>query len=148
MNQLQRYSEQTFENIKQYTGEGIEFWYARELQAVLEYTEWRNFNLVIKKAKTACSRSGQDIDDHFVDVNKMVGLGSQAEREIDDIMLSRRESIRGKRRANDTHYQVGAKVRQTINDLGGTMPEDLPTPEKSIQQIKKAPKKTLPKDET
>lgn len=47
----------------------------------------------------------------------------------------RRENIKGKEKANQTHYEVGAKVRQTIKDLGGTMPEDLPTPQKSINQI-------------
>jgi DNA-damage-inducible protein D len=277
MRELQKYSEQTFENIKHYTDEGIEFWYARELQIVLEYTEWRNFIGVINKAKAACSNSGFNISDHFVDVNKMVGIGSNSEREIEDIMLSRyacylivqngdprkevialgqtyfavktrqqelienydalnenqkrlairqemiehnkslaeaaqlagvtdpkdyaifqnmgyqglygglgmkeihsrkglkksekildnmgstelaanlfratqtdeklrRENIKGKVRANRTHYEVGSKVRQTIKDLGGTMPEDLPTPEKSIRQIEKEQKKLPPKD--
>lgn len=56
---------------------------------MLEYTEWRNFNKVINKAKTACENSNINISDHFVDVNKMVQLGSGAEREIEDVMLSR-----------------------------------------------------------
>lgn len=55
----------------------------------------------------------------------------------------RRENIKGKELANQIHYDVGAKVRQTIKDLGGTMPEDLPTPNKSIQQIEKERKKSL-----
>jgi DNA-damage-inducible protein D len=61
----------------------------------------------------------------------------------------RREKITGKEKANQTHYEVGRKVRQTIKELGGTMPEDLPTPEKSIQQIEKEQKKKQlpPKDE-
>ena len=49
----------------------------------------------------------------------------------------RNENIKGKNRANETHYQVGEKVRQTIKELGGTMPEDLPTPDKSIKQIER-----------
>ena len=53
----------------------------------------------------------------------------------------RREHIYGKKQANQTHFQVGAKVRQTIKELGGTMPEDLPTPEKSIKQLEKEKKK-------
>ena len=53
----------------------------------------------------------------------------------------RRENIQGKQAANNTHYEVGKKVRQTIAELGGTMPEDLPTPEKSIKQIEKEQKK-------
>jgi len=68
---------------------GVEYWLARELQGLLEYTEWRNFLQVVEKAKTACYNAGQAIEDHFVDVNKMVPLGSGSERSIEDIMLSR-----------------------------------------------------------
>lgn len=57
----------------------------------------------------------------------------------------RREHITGKNEANQTHYEVGKKVRQTIKELGGTMPEDLPTPSKSIKQIEKEQKKKLDK---
>jgi len=53
----------------------------------------------------------------------------------------RRENITGKKEANQTHYEVGKKVRQTIAELGGTMPEDLPTPTKSIKQIEREQKK-------
>lgn len=272
MSNLSIYNEETFESIKHITEEGQEYWYARDLQRVLEYTEWRNFVKVIDKAKIACENSNIDVDDHFVDVNKMVNLGSGAEREIEDIMLSRyacylivqngdprkeiiavgqtyfavktrqqeiienydiltedqkrlairneiiahnkalaeaarqagiiepveyavfqncgykglyggmdmkaihnhkglkksqkildhmgstelaanlfratqteeklrRENIQGKYAANQTHYEVGKKVRQTIKDLGGTMPEDLPTPEKSIKQIEREQEK-------
>lgn len=266
------YSEQTFDDIKHYTDDGMEFWFARDLQSTLEYTEWRNFNSVIDKAKIACENSGNSVSDHFVDFNKMVTIGSGAEREIDDIMLSRyacylivmngdsrkeviavgqtyfavktrqqelidhydqltedqkrlairnemiahnkslaeaaqmagvsdprdyaifqnkgyqglygglgvkeiharkglkksqkildhmgstelaanlfratqtdeklrRENIHGKFAANQAHYEVGAKVRKTIAELGGTMPEDLPTPQKSIQQIEREQKR-------
>lgn len=268
MNDIEKYSDQTFESIKHTNEMGQEFWYARELQSVLEYTEWRNFIKIIDKAKTACTNSDSSVEDHFVDVNKMVEIGSSAERKIDDIMLSRyacylivmngdprkeviaigqtyfavktrqqelienyeqlsedqkrlairnemiihnkslaeaaqmagvetqqeyaifqnrgyqglygglgvkdihsrkglkksqkildhmgstelaanlfratqtdeklrRENITGKQEAYQTHYYVGAKVRQTIKDLGGTMPEDLPTPDKSIKQIER-----------
>jgi len=68
---------------------GLEFWLARGLQDLLDYDEWRNFFKVIDKAKTACLNSGQNISDHFVDVNKMVELGSGSQRQIDDIMLTR-----------------------------------------------------------
>ena len=272
MPDLAKYSDETFESIKHYTEDRIEFWYARELQRVLEYAEWRNFHSVIEKAQAACENSGNTVEDHFVDVNKMVGIGSGAERKIDDIMLSRyacylivqngdprkeviavgqtyfavktrqqeliddydqltedqkrlairnemiahnkslaeaaqmagvdtpkeyaifqnmgyqglygglgvreiharkglkksqkildhmgstelaanlfratqtdeklrREKIKGKAAANQTHFEVGRKVRQTIKELGGTMPEDLPTPKKSIQQIEREQKK-------
>ena len=57
----------------------------------------------------------------------------------------RRENVQGKDAANRTHYEVGAKVRQTIADLGGTMPEDLPTPEKSVKQLAREQEKQLKK---
>lgn len=272
MSEIVKYSEQTFESIRHINEFNIEFWYARELQLVLEYTEWRNFSKAIDKAKTACENSGNTISDHFVDINKMVDIGSGAERRIDDIMLSRyacylivmngdsrkdvvavgqtyfavktrqqelidnyeelseeqkrlairnemkahnkslaeaaqmagitehkdyaifqnkgyqglygglgakeiharkglkkgqnildhmgstelaanlfratqtdekirRENIVGKEKANRIHYEVGKKVRETIKELGGTMPENLPTPRKSIKQIEKEQEK-------
>jgi DNA-damage-inducible protein D len=67
----------------------IEYWMARELQELLGYTKWENFAKVIEKAITACANSGQEADDHFLGVRKMVNIGSGAEREIDDIMLTR-----------------------------------------------------------
>ena len=78
----------TFEE-SAYIENGVEYWMARDIQKLLDYTDWRNFLLVIDKAKTACVNSGQNIADHFVDVNKMVKLGSGSERQIDDIMLTR-----------------------------------------------------------
>ena len=78
-----------FEDHSQNTENGIEFWFARDIQHLLGYSEWRNFNKVISKAKTSCEVSGNLILDHFVDVNKMVVIGSGTEREIDDIMLTR-----------------------------------------------------------
>lgn len=268
MSNIVNYNEQTFESIKHVNENGQEFWYARELQKVLGYSEWRNFQNVINKAKDACLNSGNNVQDHFVDVNKMVGIGSNAIRPVDDIEFSRyacylvvmngdstkeiiaigqtyfavktrqqelienyesldedqkrlairnemkihnkslagaaknagiedskdyaifqnrgyqglygglgakdihakkglkksqqildhmgstelaanlfratqtdeklrRENIQGKKEAGDAHYEVGKKVRQTIAELGGTMPEDLPTPNKSIKQIEK-----------
>ena len=268
MSELVKYSEQTFESIKHVNEYGEEYWLARELQLVLEYAQWRRFSDAIERAKLACKNSGFAVEDHFADVGKMVDIGYGAERQIDDIMLSRyacylivmngdprkeviaigqsyfavktrqqelidnyeqmsedqkrlairnemiahnkslaeaaqmagiadqreyaifqnkgyqglygglgakeiharkglkksqkildhmgstelaanlfratqtdeklrRENIQGKQAAYDTHYQVGKKVRQTIQELGGTMPEDLPTPQKSIAQIER-----------
>ena len=278
MNEMTKYSEKTFEDIKHINEDGQEYWLARELQQVLEYSQWRRFNDAIDRAKLACKNSGFEPEDHFADVGKMVEIGSGAERIVDDIMLSRyacylivmngdprkeviavgqtyfavktrqqelienyeelsedqkrlairnemrahnkslaeaaqmagitepkdyaifqnmgyqglygglgakeihvrkglkksqhildhmgstelaanlfratqtdekirRENIRGKAEANQTHYEVGAKVRQTIKELGGTMPEDLPTPDKSIKQIKKEQEKNKLKGE-
>ena len=265
---------QTFESIRQIDENGNEFWLARELAPLLDYQGWRNFQRVLEKAKIACSQSGYAVDDHFVDINKMVEIGSSAHRQIDDVQLSRyacylivqngdpsktviangqsyfalqtrrqelsdqerfaqisederrlmlrnelthqnkglaaaakkagvetpldyavfqdhgykglygglgnkeiharknlkkshkildhmgstelaanlfrttqaeeklqRDGINGKRAANQTHLEVGRKVRQTIADIGGTMPEDLAQPEKSIQQIEQQRKK-------
>lgn len=268
MNSIEKYQEQIFEDLKQINEYGEEFWCARDLQQVLEYAEWRNFKLVIEKARTACKVSNNDVMDHFVDVNKMVQIGSNAAREVDDIMLSRyacylivqngdprkqvialgqtyfaiktrqqeiienydqlsedqkrlairneiishnkslaeaadsagvktpleyaifqnhgymglygglkaqdihklkglkrsqkildhmgstelaanlfratqtddklrRESIQGKDEANKTHLEVGKAVRKTIKELGGSMPENLPVPKKSVKQIEK-----------
>ena len=276
MADIEKYSEATFENIKHTNEYGQEFWYARELQQALEYSQWRRFEETIERAKTACLQSENSIEDHFANVGKMVFIGSGAQREIDDIMLSRyacylivmngdprkqiiavgqtyfavktrqqelvdnydqltedqkrlairdeikrhnkslaeaaqmagvetsldyatfqnygymglygglkaqdikrrkglkksqdildhmgstelaanlfratqtdeklrRENVQGKDAANRTHYEVGAKVRQTIADLGGTMPEDLPTPEKSIKQLVREQDKRLKK---
>lgn len=267
------YTESLFESIRHVNEYGQEFWYARDLQIVLEYTEWRNFCKVIDKAKEACRGSNNAVSDHFVDVNKIVNAGATS-KDIGDIQLSRyacylivqngdprkkvialgqtyfavktrqqelienyenlsedqkriairkemkehnkmlvaaakdagvettldyaifqnygymglygglkasdikerkglkksqdildymgyeelaanlfratqaeaklrRENIQGKQEANKTHYEVGKKVRDTIKDLGGTMPEDLPTPEKSIQQLEREQKKKL-----
>ena len=273
-NEIARYSEETFESIKHVNEYGNEFWYARELQSILEYTEWRNFQKLIEKAQTACENSDMAVDECFVEVNKTSPMPNGGVKLIDDYMLSRyacylivmngdprkeviavgqtyfavktrqqelidhydelsedqkrlairkemkahnkslaeaaqkagviksydfaifqnygyqglyaghgakeiharkglkeneqildhmgstelaanlfratqtdeklrRENIRGKEKANQTHYEVGRKVRQTIAELGGTMPEDLPTPEKSIRQIESEQKKRL-----
>ncbi len=80
---------ETFESHSQTTENGIEFWFARDIQHLLGYSEWRNFNKVIVKAKTSCEASKNNISDHFVEVNKMVKLGSGSEREIQDVMLTR-----------------------------------------------------------
>ena len=80
---------ETFEAHAQQSDSGVEFWLARDLQHLLGYAEWRNFTSVVTKAKVACEVSGHTISDHFVDVNKMVGLGSGSQREVDDIMLTR-----------------------------------------------------------
>jgi DNA-damage-inducible protein D len=275
MTDLQVKNELLFEDIKHVDEDGVEFWYARELQAVLGYTEWRNFEKVIEKAKLACETAGGIEISHFVDVNKMVSSGV-ADIPIKDIMLSRyacyliaqngdprkkviaaaqsyfavqtrrqelqdnfeqltedqrrlairqelkghnaslaeaaknagvetqkdyavfqnkgyqglygglsakdiharkglkksqkildymgstelaanlfratqtdeklrRDNIKGKEEANQTHYNVGKKVRETIQELGGTMPEDLPTPDKSIGQLERLEQKKLEK---
>lgn len=68
---------------------GSEFWLARDLQPLLGYARWENFAKVIDKAKTSCSNAGYAVDDHFLDVTKMIETGKGATREIDDIALTR-----------------------------------------------------------
>jgi|SRR5690606_24681701 len=80
---------ENFESHSNKTSDGVDFWLARDLQHLLGYTKWDNFIGVISKAKTACDVSGESIDDHFADVGKMVAIGSGAEKEIPDIMLTR-----------------------------------------------------------
>jgi len=79
----------TFQDHSNTTDNGIEFWFARDIQHLLGYTEWRNFYNVIIKAKTACEASGNLISDHFVDINKTINMPKGATKEIDDIMLTR-----------------------------------------------------------
>ena len=69
--------------------EGVECWSARELQKLLGYSKWENFEKVISKAKDACNNAGEDESNHFPDVRKMISLGKGAEKEIDDILLTR-----------------------------------------------------------
>lgn len=103
-----------FEDIKQVRADGSEFWSARELAIALDYTQWRNFSKVIGRAMIACENSGHSVSSDFAEVSKIVEAG-----------------------ATSVHYNVGREVRSAIKKIGGTMPEDLPKPEKSIQQIEK-----------
>lgn len=264
----------SFEGCRHLDEEDNEFWSARELSKILEYSEYRHFLPVIVKARDACKNSKIDPSDHFEDVLGMVDIGSGAQRQVPDVRLSRyacylivqngdpsksviangqtyfaiqtrrqeledsqqftslsedekrlairkelaehnkylaaaardagvetpldyaifqdhgykglygglgakdihtrkglkkshkildymgstelaanlfratqaeeklrRDNIQGKQKANITHFEVGQKVRQTITELGGTMPENLPTPKNGVQQIEKAQKK-------
>jgi DNA-damage-inducible protein D len=263
-----------FEAIRQIDETGNEYWSARDLAKVLDYTQWRNFKTAINKAKVACANSGQVPEDHFAGISKMVPLGSGSTRQVEDFNLSRyacylviqnadpakeivalgqtyfavqtrrqeeadelaglteaqrrlvlrgelsghnkqladtarnagvvssfdfaifqdhgymglyagekaqdihrrkglkpnqkildhmtaeelganlfratqadakirREKIQGKDAANQAHEDVGKEVRSTIERLGGTMPEDLPTPSESIQQLEQKEAKRL-----
>lgn len=85
--EIQKLFEQ-FENAAS-TVENIECWSARDLQTLLGYAKWENFSKVIEKAKESCRQVGHNVDDHFPDVRKMVPIGSGAEKEIDDILLTR-----------------------------------------------------------
>ena len=266
MNELREYTEKMFEDIKHIDEEGNEYWYARELMPLLEYTLWQRFSNAIKKAIENCKNSNNNVMDHFIGTDKMVSIGSNTTRSIIDYKLSRyacylivlncdarkriialaktyfaiqtrkqelskkeysmltedekrfyqrnltrkgnyslnkvardvgvrnfdkfhnagykglyngetandiarrkklryredildnmgseelaanlfritqteskikRDDIKGEKKANKTHYEVGRKIRKTIEELGGTMPENLPTPEKSLKELEK-----------
>ena len=166
---MQQHSE-TFESIRHFDENSNEYWLARQLSRVLEYSEYRHFLPVIKKAKEALTTSKHSAADHFEDILEMVDIGSGAKRSVPDVRLSRyacylivqngdpfratqteeklrREKVKEKQAANRTHFEVGHKVRQTIKELGGTMPENLPKLEKSIKQIEREKKRIEGKKE-
>jgi len=78
-----------FEQIKHVSEDGQEFWYARELSAILEYVQWRNFVKVLDRAELACKNSGYVINDHFAEVSKTIRMPKSATKEILDIKLTR-----------------------------------------------------------
>ena len=80
-----------FEKFEQacYIFKDVECWSARELQSILGYTKWDNFFKVIEKAKTACETSGAAVSYHFADIGKMIDLAKGAQREIEDVALTR-----------------------------------------------------------
>ncbi len=89
MNELKECTEKMFEDIKHIDEEGKEYWLARELQSTLGYHQWRSINDLIKKAKVACKDSKYNIDDHFIGTDKMVSIGSNTTRNINDYKLGR-----------------------------------------------------------
>ena len=269
MNELKEDTETLYEDIKHIDENGFEFWLARELMPLLEYTLWQRFTNVIKKAMENCKNSNYKISDHFISADKMVKIGSNTTRKIRDYKLSRyacylivlncdprkkiialakayfaiqtrkqelsekeyseltedekrfyqrdltrkgnyslniaaknagvknfdkfhnsgykglyngetandiakrkklryredildnmgsdelvanlfrisqteqklrNENISLENEANETHYEVGKEIRNTIKKLGGTMPENLPTPNKSLKELEKGRK--------
>ena len=89
MNGIKEYTEKLFEDIKHIDENNNEYWLARELRSLLEYSKWERFSNAIKNAKIACKKSGYDINDHFPEVGKMVQIGSKTKRKLLDYKLSR-----------------------------------------------------------
>ena len=80
MNEIKEYNEKVFEDIKHIDKEGNEYWVARELQHILGYKEWRKFDNIINKAKISCDASNYNLLDHFVQLDKMVEIGSKTKK--------------------------------------------------------------------
>ncbi len=89
MNEIKEYTTKLFEDIKHIDENDNEYWFARELQNVLGYHQWRSINDLIERAKAACQESKYNIDDHFALHRKMIKLAKGAKRNIVDYKLSR-----------------------------------------------------------
>ena len=128
-------SNRTFEEIKHIDENGGEYWYARELMSILEYSNWQNFQKTIDKAIISCKNSDISDLEHFTDVSKTIKMPKGAEKEVIDYKLSRYACYLIAQ--NSVHYEMGKKVRKAIQDMGGVMPEELPTPSKSLKDVNK-----------
>ena len=82
MNEIKEYTDKIFEDIKHVDENGNEYWYAREVMPILEYSKWERFSNAIENAKMACEKSGYNINDHFPGVGKMVTIGSKPEERL------------------------------------------------------------------
>lgn len=89
MNNLEEYKNKTFDEIKHIDEYGNEYWYARELMTILQYSKWQNFEKIINKAVEACKNSKITISEHFTDVRKTLEIPNNAVKEIIDYKLSR-----------------------------------------------------------
>jgi len=124
----------TFEDIKQVDAQGNEFWYARALAEILDYSDFRNFTNVINKAITACEVNGNNVSDHFVGLNEMVKIGSNTQREIFSYSLSRYacylivqngDPSKPVIAAGQTYFAIQARRQELQNDSSfGQLQED------------------------
>ena len=116
-NEVAQQHHATFEGIRQVDAEGQEYWLARDLAHVLDYPQWRNFLPVLDKARAACANCGQAADDHFADIRKMVDIGSGAQREVEDVRLTRYASYLIVQNA-DPSKPVIANLQIFLNKMG------------------------------
>jgi DNA-damage-inducible protein D len=147
---------QEFEQIKHTDEAGNEFWFARELAPVLEYAKWENFSKVIDRAMLACKNRGFDITDQFPEVRKLIEHGKSGKRKVVDYKLTRYACYlivqNGDPRKEiiatiQTYFAIQTRqhqeVRKTIERVGGVLPENQPTPDKSIEEVKREQLKKL-----
>lgn len=136
----------TFEGHAQHTENGVEYWLARDVQHLLGYTKWDNFQRVISKAKTACEVSGHEVTDHFADVGKMVQIGSGAPRTTEiTIHNARSQQMQREAQISSEHVTNNQAVRQTLLNRG-IRPESLPAAEdvkKVERRLASSEKKSL-----
>ena len=129
-----RYTNNIFESIKYIDEYGNEYWYARKLSKVLEYKDQRNFLKVLNKVKEVCKNSGFNIVEQLVEVNMLSKRNNNAVVNLFRINQTKqkllKDNVQGEKEATDIHYEVGKKVRKAIADIGGMMPEKMPTPKK------------------
>ncbi len=116
------------------TENDIEFWLARDIQHLLDYSKWDNFSNVISKAKTACEVSNNTIKDHFADVGKMVELGSGSQREI-TIHNASDQSMECEAQISNEHVTNNQAVRETLLSRG-IRPEKLP-PAEDVKKVER-----------
>ena len=145
MNELEKINETIFESIKHVDDDGNEYWYARELQKVLTYKDWRYFDLVIQKSIVSCKNSLINEYDHFVVYNKMVMIGSGAKRYQKDYMLSRYACYLISQNANpklkivalaQTYFAIQTRKHELLEQEYNNLTED----EKRIYQRNQARK--------
>ncbi len=127
-------SNQTFEDIKHIDENGIEFWYARELQVVLDYKEWRKFENVINKAKESCENTGIAVFEHFVGADKTIKMPKGAEKMIKDYELTRYACYLIAQNGDKVLSNDKDAVREKIEDE-----YDLECYKKAIKEYKKNP---------
>ena len=121
-----------FEDIKHIDEFGNEYWSAKELMKVLNYRKWQRFAETIKRAMNACQNSNNETNEHFTRAGKVLKVGNNAEMRVLDYYLTRYACYLIAQNGDSRK-----KVRDVIKEIGGTLPEDLPTPSKSIKEIEK-----------
>ena len=152
----------SFEGIKHLDKNGSKYWLARELAEVLQYSQWRNFQKVTDRAMLACKNSGFNLAEHFSETSKAIEMPSKPRKNQDKIGFAevsktknildynanlfrisqteeklKMDEIDNPQAANNTHYAIAEKIRKAMIDMGTTLPEDMPTPDKSIQIIER-----------